>query len=310
MNIVYICMLACAASALAAFSDDTFAARLVFKDGRQYQCLVLGCDSGTVTIARSLNGSTVRERHRMDTLDALHAPCPACVTQAPPSDATLGKALADTAAECARWKPYDGIKGAWFAPCALAHARLLERDGKHTDALALFRQLASVPALAADADEIAVRIALLSAHASASSNALAALRAALPRARSDADRAELWYAIGCMHARRGEHVNSLFALLAIPVFYSHVPGWEPRSLYAALPSFAALNRRDDYLATCDTLVRRFPDSAYAACASNAQARVRAGMPLSSMTSLTFAIKEQSTKSEPDPIRLFTIKEPL
>ena len=297
MNIVRPAMFAAMAAVVtdAVPSNGLFAAQLRLKDGRQFACQVLGCQSGVVELTRAIGAATAREWVRLGAIETIVAPQPAIAgissTQSWPDAFALDHALAEAKAATSLWRPFDGVKGAWFASSALVQVFLLEKSKHYADALALLRQLDRHPDLTNRANEIAVRQAVLTWHTKGPDTACAALDAALPRAQTDAARAELSYCRGIALARLGRPADSLFSLLRVPVFYSHEGDWERTCLVAALPSFAALGQRDEFEKACAALVSDFPGSPQAAMGSNVLDRLKAGLPLASFTSLTFYAKE-------------------
>jgi len=279
-----------AAAAEAVPTNGLFAAQFRLKDGRQFACQVLGCQSGVVELSRSIGSATAREWIRFDAIEMIVAPQPV-IAGLSGTQATLDQSLAEAKAATALWKPFDGVKGSWFASSALAQAFLLEKSGRYADALVLFRQLDRHPDLATHASEITVRLAILTWRTKGPGAACAALDVALPHAQTDAARAELCYCRGIALAQLGRPVDSLFALLRVPVFYSREGDWERHCLAAALPSFASLGQRDEFEKACTALISEFPGSPQAVSGSNALERIKAGISLSSFTSLTFYAKD-------------------
>ena len=264
---------------------------------RQFICRVIGRTGDTVTVVRTLDGgATAVERYAVNQLLGLYFPKPdalACLeTQTLASAASLSNALHAAAAEYARWLPFADVKGNWAAPAGLAYARLLERAGDERSACALYAALTTNQFFPDTARAAALRRAVCDYRCGNSpSNVLRQLTAALAQADTDAERAELCYCIGVAHAARGEHTAALLSLLRNVVFYSRQGDYEARSLQAALGCYAALDQEEYFINTCNTLITRFPRTAYATCASNVLLQLQAGAGMHAAVSITLSAKE-------------------
>lgn len=300
MNTMAIMITACAALSMrppAATNEPQLARIHLVTGGRQHVCRVLGRDARSVTIARTLDGGgTATENYLTQQIAALVFPRPASLAALETqrvAGVALDHMLSNVTVELAAQLDYADIRGSWAAPLAFERARLLERAGRHRAALALYTNLPGV-AFHPDLPRAArLRTAVCAFLLGRQSNALARLEGALAEARSDAERAEAHYYIGCARACLGDHTGALFSLLRNVVFYAAEKPWEAESLAAALPAYAALGQRDAFEAACRALLCRFPDSPHAYTATNALHAAQAGSNLTSLVSFPHSPLEAS-----------------
>jgi hypothetical protein len=272
-----------------AASNDMATARLRLVSGREFECVVLHYSNDILLIQRSFGSGWAREHYARAQIEGLYFPRPAWLTDVATQtwrDARLLRAtIATVAVEYAAWRAFKDIRGGWAPQAGLAYARLLEQAGRRSSAARVY----SAVARNAPADIrrcAALRGAVCGYYLLPPSNALARLQAAADSASTDAERAELTYYIGLSHARLNQPVQSLFALLRNVVLYGREAEWEGRSLIAALPNYAALDRRDEFMSTCATLFRRYPDLRCARSLSNMYVMLVNGSNLQTFANLT------------------------
>jgi hypothetical protein len=219
-----------------------------------------------VRIQRPFGKGMAKENYKVVLLEGLYFPEPEILESGTQDIAAI-------AAEYQRWAPFADIKGNWAAPLGLLLAELLEQTGEYARAARLYDAHADSPFVAGGGREARLRAAVCTARLGITSNVLGRLINVWSLASSDAEKAELTYYIGLGRAALGDPIDGLFSLLRNVVFYSAHGEWEPRSLAASLPLYARLARGDEYAATINTLLRRFPDTAYAEYATNCLVRL-------------------------------------
>jgi hypothetical protein len=242
-------------------SNALMSALLRLTTGRQIECEVLAREGATVRIQRPFGRGMAKEGYQVEQIEGLYFPRPELLD-------SETQDIAAVVAEYKRWQPFADIKGNWAAPVGLQLAQLLEEAGEYEQARELYEQHASSLFFAELSRAARVRATICAAQLGINSNVFDRLTNVWSIAESDAERAELTYFIGCGRAALGDPVDGLFALLRNVVFYHAQGNWEPRSLAAALPLYARLDRGDEYRATIGTLLRRFPESVYAEYATN------------------------------------------
>ena len=239
---------------------------LRLKSGREIECQVISREGTAVRIQRPFGHGFAKESYQVGQIAGLYFPRPAILDSGTQDIAALE-------AEYARWQPFADIKGNWAAAVGVRLAHVLEGTGLYARAMELYDAHADAASLPGIVRTARVRGAICAARLGASSNVLARLTNAWTLAAGDCERAELTYHIGRAEAACGNPVDGLFALLRNVVFYSAHHEWEPKSLAAALPLYARLDRDAEYHATIDALLRRFPGTAYADYATNCLARL-------------------------------------
>lgn len=278
-------------SAMARGATNGFGpARLLLSGGRLLECDVLARSNDMVVIQRAFGGGIAREQYAVTQIARMIFARPAFLsvvaTQALPDKAALRACIKTAEQAYAAARAFEDVPGTWAHHLAFEYARLLEQARRFSPARRLYDRVAHQSGDAALRRAAAVHGAVCAYYVMPPSNVVRRLLAVRDTAIDDGERAALAYYTGMCYAQCGQPVESLFSLLRNVVFYSLETGWEPRSLVAALPNYAALDRADEFQATCATLVRRFPATPYATVASNMLLRLAAGTNLSACASLS------------------------
>jgi hypothetical protein len=265
-------------------------ARILLSGGRQLECEVLARSNGAVFIQRAFGGGVAREYYAVTQIERMVFARPAFLsvvaTQMLPDKAALRACVKTAELAYAAVRAFEDVPGTWAYHLGFEYARLLEQARRFSPARRMYDRVVRRSNDATLRRAAALHGAICAYYVMPPSNALQRLLAVRDTAVNDAERAALAYYTGMCYAQLGQPLDSLFLLLRNVVFYSLEPGWEPRSLAAALPNYAALDRADEFHATCATLVRRFPATPYATAASNMLLRLAAGTNLSACASVS------------------------
>jgi len=282
------CLALCAGTAGATNSFGP--ARMRLQNGKQLDCEILARSNDVVFIQRAFGAGVAREQYALAHIESIVFPRPAFLngvsTQALPDKAALRACIKTAEQAYAATRAFADVKGTWAYHVGFEYARLLEQARRFARARILYDRVGRNGRAADLRRSAAVHSAVCAYYSAPPSNALQRLLAVADLVTNDAERAAVAYYTGMCYAQLGQPVDSLFALLRNVVLYSLEPGWEPRSLVAALPNYAALDRGDEFRATCATLVRRFPATPQARVASNMLVRLTAGTNLSACASLS------------------------
>ncbi|GEM_PF-1401769 len=289
LRIIGFCCLAwCAIAAGAANSFGP--ARVRLQNGRQLDCEILARSNDVVFIQRVFGAGVAREQYPVAQIESILFPRPAFLsvvaTQALPDTAALRACIKTAEQAYAATRAFADVKGTWAYHVGFEYARLLEQARRFSSARRIYDRVNRAGGDAELRRSAALRSALCAYYSATPSNALQGLLAITAVVTNDGERAAVAYYTGMCYAQLGQPVASLFALLRNVVLYSLEPDWEPRSLVAALPNYAALERGDEFRTTCATLVRRFPATPYAAVASNMLVRLAAGTNVHACASLS------------------------
>lgn len=289
-----LCLLACCCLAVcagAAGTTNSFGpARLRLQNGKQLDCEILARSNNVVFIQRAFGAGIAREQYAVAQIESLVVPRPAFLsvvaTQALPDKAALRACIKTAEQACAAARAFADVKGTWAYHLGFECARLFEQARRFARARTLYDRVSRNSNDTELRRSAAWHSAICAYYSEPPSNALKRLLRVAAVVTNDTERAALAYYTGMCYAQLGQPVDSLFSLLRNVVLYSLEPGWEPRSLVAALPNYAALDRGDEFRATCATLVRRFPATPQARVASNLLVRLAAGTNLSTCASLS------------------------
>lgn len=270
--------------------------RVRMKDGRTFECVLLERSNDVLRVERRIGTSLAREPLRVARIDTIEFPLPSIVTsinvRALRNKDERRAARRAVELACAEWQVFRDIKGNHYATMLRLYADVLERSGAYTAAERKFRLLERLVTDDATRRYASARRAVCAFWSNTNGIALTALTNLAATASSDAERAEFLFYAGVSHAQRGEHVAALFALMKNSVFYSMHDAWEARSLTAALPSFAALGRKDEFVITCTTLTQRFPGTVWATIAHDRLAALAAGTNISALASITSYLPDE------------------
>jgi len=289
-----LCMLGCGCLALCAFAAGAATsfgpARMRLQNGKQLDCEILARSNTVVFIQRVFGAGVAREQYPLAQIESIVFPRPAFLsvvaTQALPDKAALRACIKTAEQAYAATRAFADVKGTWAWHVGFEYARLLEQARRFASARKLYDRVGRNGSDAELRRSAALRSVLCAYYSEPPSNALKRLLVVANVVTNDAERAAVAYYTGMCYAQLGQPVASLFALLRNVVLYSLEPGWEQRSLVAALPNYAVLDRGDEFRATCATLVRRFPATPYATTASILLVRLAAGTNLSACASLS------------------------
>ena len=287
--------------AAAAVTGSPRIARLHLKNGRRFVCTVLTLNQGEVTVQRELEGGTIlTEYHACEAIAALEFPRPEFLDGRDSRNVLdqqeLRMAVQAAEEEYARWKPFADIPGGWAVPVGFRYAELLERQQQYSAAYALYTECDRPDVCRETARKTILRRAVCQYYMGQYSNAYVFCTNAVANALTDTERAEAAYYLGRVLTELKQPVESLFMLLKNVVFYSYEGEWEAKSLMAVLSNYALLNDRERIVTTCNVLMRRYPDTAYALHATNCLRKIAAGQSLIEASSAA-STAEKTNSSE-------------
>ncbi|MCX7847166.1 MAG: hypothetical protein N2595_03945 [bacterium] len=286
-----------AVSALAAAAQLLpMAIRLHLKDGRKLDCVLVQRTAEGILVERRVGTTRAREPHRLEQIDAIQFPLPSILTsinvRALRDKQALEEAVQAVEQQYTAWQAFADIRGNHLPGLLRLYGALLERQKAYGTAARMYEQLQRIAVDEPTRLHATKRLAVCTFWTSTNGAALVALTNFVATAEDDAERAEFLFYAGVSYAQRGEHVAALFTLLKNPVFYSMHGAWEPRSLTAALASFAALERREEFITTCATLTQRFERTVWAAIAQDRLHALTCGTNLTALASITNYLAEE------------------
>ena len=148
------------------------------------------------------------------------------------------------------------------AETAWLYADLLEKNKKYTSAMKIYNKLSKNKIHPEFYDKTILRRSVCLYKLGSVSNALPLFIQAYNLADSNDQHAEINFYLGKIYAQLGDYKKSLFTLLKNEVFYSMRYEWKVKSLDAALLSYAKLNRRKEFIITCNRITNKFSGTVY------------------------------------------------
>jgi len=274
------------ASCFAAETNEFLKAKLRLKNEKEFICDVVDYKNEKLTVKRALSdGIVATEYYDFDKIDRLDFVMPAFLTNnfELSTRKNLNAAKRIVKEEYEIYKPFAQIKGnTWAAQTGFELAKIYEKLETYPSALKIYNRLARDEYNPEIARFAVLRKAVCSYQKGMISNTLPAFEKALEAAETDAEIAELNYYIGKIKSELGDPVAGNFMLLKNVIFYSSEGNWEPKSLKAALENYAALDRNPEFVNTCNTLIRRFPNSEYSKFATNCLIKINSGVVLTNI----------------------------
>ena len=184
------------------------------------------------------------------------APNPAAALRA---HAALDKFILQT-------RPFRDLPGVVSDEAVFLKGRLLDRQGKFSDALGLYESLRDKSPPSAFADSARIRAGIANARLTNSLEAVECLAGVLLPEEDEALLSELLYALGDSYVRLENWDNALMAYLTLAVFYPYVGNNEARALSRTLPCLAALKEWEPLYRTIQDIRAVAPGSPAAAYA--------------------------------------------
>ncbi len=274
------------ASSFAQETKDFLKAKLRLKNGKEFVCDVIKYKSKKLTIKRALrNGMIATEHYNLDKIVRLDFPKPAFLTNnfnlSTRKRLNIEKRIAKK--EYETFKPFAGINGnTWAAQTGFELAKIYEKLKTYPSALKLYNRLARDKFNPEIARFSVLRKAVCSYQKGMISNTLPVFEKALKAAETDAEIAELNYYIGKIKSKLGDPVAGNFILLKNVIFYSSEEDWEQKSLKATLENYATLDRKSEFVITCNNLIRRFPETEFSEFATNCLIKINSGVALTNI----------------------------
>jgi tetratricopeptide (TPR) repeat protein len=155
-------------------------------------------------------------------------------------------------------KPYRDLPGMPVDDALVMQGRMLEKQGRPTEALALYDDILKQPYAPSCAVEAHVRAAVCRVGLGQPEAALAHL----DEARPSEDRLDLlsdyYFTRGQALAALGRHEDAVMSFMQLVVFHPFVQNNEPRGLEAAVPSFIAMKDWDGAYRARESLRASYP----------------------------------------------------
>ncbi len=274
------------ASSFAAETKEFLKAKLRLKNGKEFVCDVVEYKNKKLIVKRALrDGMIATEHYKLEKIDRLDFPKPAFLTNnfnlSTRKKLNVKKRIAKKEYEI--FKPFAEISGkTWAAQTGFELAKIYEKLKTFPSALKLYNRLARDKFNPEIARFAVLRKAVCSYQKGMISNTLPVFEKALEAAETDAEIAELNYYIGKIKSELGDPVAGNFILLKNVIFYSSEGDWEPKSLKAALENYATLDRKPEFINTCNTLIRRFPETEFSEFATNCLIKINSGVVLTNI----------------------------
>jgi len=274
------------ATCFATKTNNFLKAKICLKTGKKFVCDVVEYKNRKLVVKRKLSvGMVATEYYDFDKIARLDFPKPAFLTNdlklITPKNLNSTKKIAKE--EFNKYKPFERFNGnIWLAQIEFELAKIYEKLEFYPSALKHYNRIARDKSNPEMSRFALLRKAVCSYKKGIISNNLSVFEKALDVAENDDEIAELNYYIGKIKSELGDPVAGNFMLLKNVIFYSSESDWEPKSLKAALENYATLDRKPEFVTTCNNLIRRFPKTEFSEFATNCLIKINSGVVLTNI----------------------------